>query len=314
VGEELISKRKAHEMTDTRQTAPTVTRRGPSPALVVSVIALVAALTGTAGALPGRNTVDGNDVKRNAIKSKAIKNGQVKRADIAGGAVAGAQIADGAVAGAEIADDAVAGAQIADGAVAGAQIADGAVAGAQIADGAVAGAEIADGAVAAADLAPQKPYHAVGSPGEPPFFDGGEGDCVWKNGADSTFAPASFQKDALGRVHLRGVVSGADGTGGDGKCDSAQPGEAEDGVVFILPEGYRPEYVSLSAIVAQIAILPDQGALFASGPVPPGAVFSALTSTAALDSASFSAASAATAQQAKAPAKLSLGDLRRPGG
>jgi hypothetical protein len=51
--------------------------------MVVALIALVAALAGTAAALPGKNSVDKNDIKKNAIKSKNIKKGQVKSSDIA---------------------------------------------------------------------------------------------------------------------------------------------------------------------------------------------------------------------------------------
>jgi hypothetical protein len=53
-------------------------RRGrPSPAMVVAVIALVAALSGAAVALPGRNSVRSNDiapkgVKRNDIAPRAV--------------------------------------------------------------------------------------------------------------------------------------------------------------------------------------------------------------------------------------------------
>jgi hypothetical protein len=52
-------------------------RRRPSPAMVVALIALFAALTGTAAALHGRNSVASND----------IKNGQVKTPDLAKKAV-----------------------------------------------------------------------------------------------------------------------------------------------------------------------------------------------------------------------------------
>ncbi|HSK16905.1 MAG TPA: hypothetical protein VK915_12155 [Gaiellaceae bacterium] len=60
--------------------------RGRRRALVSSVVtdALVAVLlAGTAGALPGRNRVDRDDVQRSAITSTQIKDGQVKAADLA---------------------------------------------------------------------------------------------------------------------------------------------------------------------------------------------------------------------------------------
>jgi hypothetical protein len=120
----------------------------------------------------------------------------------------------------------------------------------------------------------------------------------------------SFAKDALGHVHLRGIAFAEDGTGGDGKCDSTQPGEAEDGLVFSLPAGYRPDYVTISAAVAQIAIVPDAGAVLANSPMPPGAVYAGVSSVAGLDDASFSAATAAATEEAKTPARVSLDALR----
>lgn len=57
-------------------------RRLPSPALVVSVIALGAAVGGTAVALPGKNTVDKNDIRKNAVKSRHVKNNSLTGGDI----------------------------------------------------------------------------------------------------------------------------------------------------------------------------------------------------------------------------------------
>jgi hypothetical protein len=61
--------------------------------MLVAVIALVAALAGTATALPGKNKVDKNDIKKNAVKSKAIAKGAVKSPDIGDGQVAAADLA-----------------------------------------------------------------------------------------------------------------------------------------------------------------------------------------------------------------------------
>ena len=49
----------------------------PSAALLVAVIALVAALAGSASALPGKKTIDKNDFKKGAVTKKAIKAGAV---------------------------------------------------------------------------------------------------------------------------------------------------------------------------------------------------------------------------------------------
>jgi hypothetical protein len=66
--------------------------RRPSPAMAVAFVALLAALSGTAIALPGTNSVDSGD----------IKNRQVKGQDIARNAVTGAKVKNGALAGADV--------------------------------------------------------------------------------------------------------------------------------------------------------------------------------------------------------------------
>jgi len=56
--------------------------RLPSPAMVVAVIALVVAMSGAAIALPGKNSVKSNDIKRGAVKGTDIATGAVKPADL----------------------------------------------------------------------------------------------------------------------------------------------------------------------------------------------------------------------------------------
>lgn len=56
--------------------------RRPSLSLLVALVALVVALGGTAGALPGTGSVQSNDIKANAIKSKHVKRDALKGADI----------------------------------------------------------------------------------------------------------------------------------------------------------------------------------------------------------------------------------------
>jgi len=68
-------------------------KRRPSPAMIVAVTALIAALVGTAGALPGRKVVDKNDLKPNVVGSKQIKNGQVKSVDVKDGGIATTDLA-----------------------------------------------------------------------------------------------------------------------------------------------------------------------------------------------------------------------------
>jgi hypothetical protein len=84
-----------------------INRRLPSPGLVVAIAALVAALAGTAVALPGKNSVDGNDLRRAVVKTKNIKNGAVTTAKIRAGAVRTARIGDNAVNSAKLAPGSV---------------------------------------------------------------------------------------------------------------------------------------------------------------------------------------------------------------
>jgi hypothetical protein len=51
--------------------------RRPSPAMLVAVIALVLALGGAAAALPGRNSVQSNDIKRHNVRLSDIARGAV---------------------------------------------------------------------------------------------------------------------------------------------------------------------------------------------------------------------------------------------
>ena len=66
-----------------------ITRRMPSPAMVVATVALVAGTTGTSYAV--------SSLTANSVKSGHIKNGQVKRADLATGAVSSAKVLDGSL-------------------------------------------------------------------------------------------------------------------------------------------------------------------------------------------------------------------------
>jgi hypothetical protein len=82
------------------------------------------------------------------------------------------------------------------------------------------------------------PTRWVGGAGEPAFGDGGAGDCIWRGVADD---PVGFVKDPHGFVHLEGSALVADGTGGDARCNFGA--ESLDGVIFVLPPGYRPANV-----------------------------------------------------------------------
>jgi hypothetical protein len=66
--------------------------RRPTPALILAFIALVAALSGTAVALPGKNTIDSGDIKK----------GQVKNSDIGKNAITGSKVKNNSLKGADV--------------------------------------------------------------------------------------------------------------------------------------------------------------------------------------------------------------------
>lgn len=81
----------------------------PSPAMVVAVIALVAALSGTAFAALGKNSVGPRQLKKAAVTTGKIANNAVNGAKVANGSLTGADInlkALGKVPAAEAADQA----------------------------------------------------------------------------------------------------------------------------------------------------------------------------------------------------------------
>ena len=79
--------------------------RKPTPAMAVAFIALLAALSGTAVALPGTNSVDSGD----------IKNKQVKGKDLANNAVTGKKVKNSSITGADLRDDSLTGSDINEG-------------------------------------------------------------------------------------------------------------------------------------------------------------------------------------------------------
>ena len=105
------------------------TRRGPSPSMVVALIALFVALGGPAQA---KRVIDGGSIRKGTITSKQIKNGSVAQADLSKttvrsltatppSSVRSAQIADGsvlapgAVTASKLATDSVGGGSVANG-------------------------------------------------------------------------------------------------------------------------------------------------------------------------------------------------------
>ena len=68
--------------------------RGPSPAMLVAIVALVSSMTG--GAVAAK-LITGDDIAKNAVKSKHIKNKGVKGKDLKRNAVKSGHVRDGSL-------------------------------------------------------------------------------------------------------------------------------------------------------------------------------------------------------------------------
>lgn len=66
--------------------------RRPSPALIVALLALVAALSGVAYALPGKNTIDSGDIINKEVKTSDLAPFAVRGKHVKGNALGGTQI------------------------------------------------------------------------------------------------------------------------------------------------------------------------------------------------------------------------------
>jgi hypothetical protein len=120
-----------------------ITRRRPSPAMVVALIALFVALGGPAQA---KRLIDGRSIRTGTITTKQIKNGSVAKADLSKGAVKSLtatpassvrspQIADGSVLAPDLGAASVGAAQLQPGAVMASKLAGDSVGGASVANG-----------------------------------------------------------------------------------------------------------------------------------------------------------------------------------
>ena len=69
--------------------------RRPSPSMVVAFMALLAAVGGTAAALPGKNTIDSGDIRKGAVKRSDIARNAVNGKKIAKNSVTGRQVKEG---------------------------------------------------------------------------------------------------------------------------------------------------------------------------------------------------------------------------
>ena len=119
-------------------------RRLPSPALAISLIALTAAMGGSALALPGKNQVDSHDIQKGAVNTRQIARHAVTSAKLDTKSVKGGKLAGKSVKGGKIRDKAVKTSKLDDQAVTTDKLADGAVTGPKVADDSIGDAKLSD--------------------------------------------------------------------------------------------------------------------------------------------------------------------------
>ncbi len=148
--------------------------RRPSPALIVAIVALVCALTGTAWAALGKNSVGSKQLKKNAvtaakIKKEAVTSAKVKKHTLTGKNINLAKL------------------------------------------GTVPSATNATNAGTASALTPPEAVHYVGTAGQPPFAS--KASNVPPGLIEEEFGPSvklrsvGFYKDHEGIVHLEGLAA-----------------------------------------------------------------------------------------------------------
>lgn len=202
--------------------------RQPSPAMVVAVIALIVAMSTTAIALPGANSVSRDDIRKNAVGRSEILTNGVARSELREDSVGRSELREegdpnGGLTGAYITESSLA-----------------KVPSSAVADRATtaSSATTAFSARMASDLAPPEDWRVVGSPGNPVFQNA----CSNVGGTSET---AAFFKDRQGIVYLRGAVT----------C----PGTSQ--TAFQLPAGYRPAAGKVHSELHYVVSAPDSDGL-----------------------------------------------------
>jgi hypothetical protein len=117
-----------------------------APALILSLMALFAALSGAAVALPGTQTVNSGDIKDESVKSIDLKdNAAVTGDDVVDESLTGTDVTDGTIASSDVTDETLLSTDIADQAITGADVAGDTLQANDLAPSSVGAQEIGDG-------------------------------------------------------------------------------------------------------------------------------------------------------------------------
>jgi len=126
--------------------------RRPSPSLLISIVAVFIALSGSAVALSGKNRVDHNDLQKHVVHRGKIHNQAVNSAKVQDDSLGAVDLAADSVGSSEIQTNGVTAAEINMGAVGPSEITANGVGSAEIQAAAVDTSELANGAVTVAKL------------------------------------------------------------------------------------------------------------------------------------------------------------------
>jgi hypothetical protein len=196
---------------------------------VVGYVAVFLALTGTAAALPGTNSVDSGDIINGQVKagdlgveavtrgrlagdaviSPKIKDAAVKSADLSGSSVTGEKVADNSLTGVDVANGALTGGDIADSSIVDSNIAPETLTSREVLNDSLTGADIGDNSLTGADVSEstlgQVPASTLGGLGRSAAQNT---NCDPESAAFATCVSVSLDLPAQTRVALFGRVTG----------------------------------------------------------------------------------------------------------
>lgn len=113
-----------------------------SPGLLLATGALVLSLAGPASALPGKNSIDKNDIRTAAVNSSDIKNGVVGSLDLAFGSVTADKIGNGQVNSLKLLDGSVSSADVQNDALTGEDVKNDSLTGEDVKDNSLTGSDV----------------------------------------------------------------------------------------------------------------------------------------------------------------------------